>query len=99
MTEEDVPARWRDRALRLSLVPLLPEEADGVLRDGWTDAIATPEDEEVARLAARGASATEIARELHMTPRSVYRRLARLRDRLGARTSTELVARLAEHGF
>ena len=99
VSDEDVPDRWRDRAVPLSLIPLLPEEADGILRTGWTDALASPEDEAVARLAARGASANEIARELHMTPRSVYRRLARLRDRLGARSSAELVARLAEHGF
>ena len=99
VSDEDVPDRWRDRAVPLSLIPLLPEEADGILRTGWTDALASPEDEAVARLAARGASANEIARELHMTPRSVYRRLARLRERLGARSSAELVARLAEHGF
>ena len=99
VSEEDVPARWKGRAVPMSLIPLLPEEADGILRTGWTDALASPEDEAVARLAARGASANDIARELHMTPRSVYRRLARLRDRLGARSSAELVARLTEHGF
>lgn len=99
LSEEDVPARWQGRAVPLALIPLLPEEADGILRSGWTEALATPEDEAVARLAARGASANDIARQLHMTPRSVYRRLARLRERLGAGSSAELVARLTEHGF
>jgi DNA-binding NarL/FixJ family response regulator len=99
ISEEDVPPRWKDRAVALSLIPLLPEEADGILRTGSTNLLASNEDEAVARLAARGASANDIARELHMTPRSVYRRLARLRDRLGARSSAELAARLNEHGF
>lgn len=99
MSEAEVPERWKDRAVRLSLVPLLPAEADGVLRSGWTNQLASPDDVAVARLAARGRSAREIAAELHMTPRSVYRRLARLRDHVGAKTSTELVARLVEHGF
>ncbi len=83
----------------MALVPLIPEEAEQLLDAGGAVPGLTLEDERIARLVARGRSAEVIARELHMTERSVYRRLATLRKRLGVSSGAELAARLAERGF
>ncbi len=83
----------------MSLVRLLPEEAEKLLQSGQTWPAMSLEEENLARLVASGMGAPEIARRLHMTPRSVYRRLAGLRRRFGARNSTELAAFLAKQGF
>ncbi len=83
----------------LALVPLMAAEADEMLAGRLIVPELSREDEGLARLAAQGLSAEEIAKRLHMTPRSVYRRLARLRERFGASTSAELAARLARLGF
>ncbi len=99
MSPEAVPERWKSRQVPLMLVPLLPAEADEVLREGSAAAGMSAEEEAVAVRVAKGMSATEIARELHMTPRSVYRRLARLRAKLGAGNLAELAARLSAAGF
>ena len=97
--EDALPERWARRALPLSLVRLLPDEAEGLFETGTAAPAISPEEEDLARLVAAGMGAPEIARELHMTPRSVYRRLARLRKRVGARNGTELAAILAKKGF
>ena len=97
--QDALPERWAHRALPLSLVRLLPGEAEQLLVNGSTAPAMSTEEEDLARLVASGKGAPEIATQLHMTPRSVYRRLARLRKRFGARTSTELAAILAKNGF
>ncbi len=97
--EDALPERWAHRALPLSLVRLLPEESERLLVSGTTSPAMSLEEEDLARLIAAGMGAPDIARRLHMTPRSVYRRLARMRKRFGARNSTELAAILAKQGF
>ena len=97
--DKSLPERWADRAVSLALVRLLPEESERLLATGETGPSLHPEEEQLARLAARGMGAEDIARTLHMTPRSVYRRLARLRKRFGATSRAELAAVLAKHGF
>lgn len=94
-----VPARWANRIVPLALVPLLPAEAEEMLAGRVVVPELGRDDESLARLAAQGLSAEEIAKRLHMTPRSVYRRLARLRERFNVSTSSELAARLARLGF
>ena len=94
-----VPSRWAERVRTMSLVPLMPDEAIQLLESGTAPLGLTVEDERVARLAARGASAEAIALELHMTKRSAYRRLARLRKRVGARNATELAGWLLMRGI
>ena len=96
---DSVPDRWKERAFPAVVVPLTPEETAEVLNEGSTRPLMPAEEEAVARLAARGTSAEEIARELHMTSRSVYRRLARLRERMGARNAAELASKLSRSGF
>jgi DNA-binding CsgD family transcriptional regulator len=94
-----LPERWAHRALPLALIRLLPEESEQLLAEGVASPALSVEEEELARLVASGMGAPDIARRLHMTPRSVYRRLARMRKRFDARNSTELAAILAKKGF
>lgn len=75
------------------------EEASQLLETGSAAVAMSPEDEQIARLAARGESVETIAASLHLTKRSVYRRLARLRKRVGAQNAAELAGRLSKLGF
>ncbi len=99
MPPRRVPPRWADRAFDMLLVPLMPDEAAGLLERGTAPLGMTPEEEQVARLAARGESAEAIAATLHMSRRSVYRRLARLRKRVGVENPADLPSRLSKLGF
>ena len=94
-----LPERWRDRAAPMFLVPLLPDEARDVLSGHPAGSELNGEDLSLARLVAQGIPVDDCARELHLTSRTVYRRLARLRRMVGVTTTSELVAELARRGF
>lgn len=94
-----VPPEWQDRAIEVALVPLLPQEAAAILTDRTTAPTIEEGDMPLVRLVARGKSGTEIARHLGMSPRSVYRRLARLRGLFNVDSSAELASELARRGF
>ncbi len=96
---EALPDRWKGRAVPLALVGLLPEEARQFIRGELPRVKLDRDDEELARLAARGVAVDDIASALHLTSRSVYRRLARLRRQFEARTNAELASRLTKFGF
>lgn len=81
------------------MVPLLPEETKDLLAGRPVTGQLEPDDELVARLAAKGLSTEVIAKRLSMSPRSVQRRLARLRDRVGAHSKAELSTLLSRRGF
>lgn len=95
---ESVPEQLRPRAVIGVMVPLLPGEAQQ-LRTGRPEASVDAEDEPILRLVARGATRSDIARRLRVPLRTVERRLARMRDRFGLRSHSELVAFLARRGF
>ena len=99
MPKGSIPPRWAGRAIDLALVPLAPDEAKGVLAAGSAVPSLDRDDEKLAHLVAQGLSAEEIARVAHMTPRSVYRHMARLRRKVGARSTSELISHLAREGF
>lgn len=99
VTPSELPDRWRDRAVPMFLVPLLPGEARDVLAGEAAGSELHGEDLALARLIARGVPVDDCARQLHLTSRTVYRRLARLRRLVGVDTTTELVAELARRGF
>ena len=94
----NVPEGWQDRARPMWLVPLLAEEAAGLLRERSTEPL-NQEDPEFLRQVARGAPAPVMARRLGLSTRSVHRRLARLRTELGLDSTAELSAELARRGF
>lgn len=58
----------------------------------------SPLEEELVAFVAEGLSTKAIASHLGLTPRTVERRLARLRDRLGLSSTAELTALLARMG-
>lgn len=95
--EESVPEQWRERAMHVVLVPLLPDEIDTMLAAGSTDT--TSEDERFMRLVAAGRSRRTIASEMHVSLSSVDRKIARLAERFGCRSDLELVAVLARSGL
>jgi DNA-binding CsgD family transcriptional regulator len=99
MTPADVPNRWRDRAQLMYWVPVTPQEAERLLAHGSTQLHLSLEEEQVANLVADGVSAGDIAKRIYTTPRTVFRRIARLRDVFAATTTHELASRLARRGF
>jgi DNA-binding CsgD family transcriptional regulator len=99
LPEAAVPERWRSRAIAMWLVPLLPDEAEQILEEGRAEPGMTPAEEAVACLVARGMTVDAIARQLRISPRSVNRRLASLRERIGVASTAELAAALASRGF
>jgi DNA-binding CsgD family transcriptional regulator len=92
-----VPEEWQARATLSACVRLLPDEVAAIV--GRADGIQGPDDAEFLSLVASGLSAESIARRVHSAPRSVYRRLARLRGHFGVETTTELVAELSRRGY
>ena len=94
-----VPPEWKDRVRHMAWVPLLPEEAERILENGSTAPQLAASDPAFLRLVARGSAPGVIGRRLGISTRSVHRRLARLRDELGTRSSAELTAELSRRGF
>ena len=59
----------------------------------------TQEEANVAMLIVLGVPATEIGRRLHMSRRTVYRRIAKLKELVGASDRADLTTRLIDRGF
>ena len=100
LREELIPQPWRDRAVTgLAVVPLLPDEASRLLGGEATAPGIDPEDEQLAKLLARGHSTDRIATELGVSNRSAERRIARLRRRFQLGSKADLAVHLARRGF
>jgi DNA-binding NarL/FixJ family response regulator len=83
----------------MALVALLPEELSEILDGELALPALDPEDERILRLAARGRPVSAIARELGVSMRGAQYRLARLRRRFGAQSTSELAVMAARRGF
>jgi len=96
-----LPERWRDRAVRMSLVPLLPAELSSLLpeTDPGGERGLSEADARLAQLVARGRPRREIARTLGISVRTLDRRLMVLRQLLGADSLAGLTAELGRRGF
>ncbi len=96
IAQHALPDEWRGRAIPVYLLRLHADEVEAFSppRDG--PIALDSEERAVARLVARGVSPREIAATLHLSRRSVFRRLARLRHLHGAATNTELATKLAK---
>jgi DNA-binding NarL/FixJ family response regulator len=95
-----VPAKWRDRAVPMALVPLLPDEVAGLLDEGRVDPHPqSPERVRLMHLVARGLPNRAIARDLAVSPRTLDRRLQELREELGVTTTSRLATVLSRQGF
>jgi DNA-binding CsgD family transcriptional regulator len=96
---DTVPRKWRHRAIDVSLLPLSPGELTDVLAGRAPQPRIDEVDLPLVGLVAEGRSAAEISRVLSIAPRTVYRRIARLRDAFGVQTTAQLAAALAQRGF
>lgn len=94
-----VPAAWQARTIPMVLVPLTPAEASELLSQTPVEQDVAAADLPLIHLVARGHSAAEIARELGYSPRTVNRRVARLREDFEVATIQELATELARRGF
>jgi DNA-binding CsgD family transcriptional regulator len=92
------PDAWLRRAVPVMRVPLRPDEAAAVL-DERPRPPSLASDEELARLLSRGLSTLQISLALGISPRTVFRRVARLRRDFGASSTKELVSLLARYGL
>lgn len=99
LSPNGVPDAWAERAVPSFVVALLPNELESVL--GGTAAVPDldPTDLRVARLTAGGATTRQIATALGVSDRTVQRRLASLRRRLGVESKAALALALARRGF
>lgn len=95
-----VPARWRERAVPVFLVPLLPQEARQVL-DGGEPVLPQvgPEEERLLEHIARGRSVAQMAHAEGVSSRGIQHRLSKLRRRFGVVSTSELGALLARRGL
>jgi DNA-binding NarL/FixJ family response regulator len=96
---DDVPEQWSRRSMRITVIRLAPDEARRVLSNDHATPLIGPDHEELAHLVARGLSVSEMSAQLHLTPRSVYRRLAHLRGMFGVATLSELATKLSRLGY
>ena len=94
-----VPARWRNRAQHVALIPLLAAEAEDVLAATPAVPLLDEHDEALAQALVAGASLRQMAHATGLSQRGVGHRVARLRERFGVDTRAELIAELARHGF
>lgn len=94
-----VPAAWRDRAVPVALVPLLPGETGQVLGPNGPGVGLDATDQRLLALVAEGRSKADIAEALGLTPRSVERRIAKLRRRFDVSSTAELIAAASRRGF
>ncbi|MEA2460679.1 MAG: Bacterial regulatory protein luxR family [Actinomycetota bacterium] len=94
---EALPPEWRGRSIPVYLMPLSAADVKRLQpTKGLLGDVLEAEERAVAQLAARGAGASEISLQLHLSRRSVFRRLARLRQLVGAKTNAELATKLAK---
>ncbi len=92
-----LPEEWRDRAIPVYMIRLDRRDVRPFIppRDGHRHDL-DPEERSIARLLARGIAPRDIATTLHLSRRSVFRRLARLRQLHGVATNSELATKLAK---
>lgn len=97
--DDEVPEQWAHRSMQVTVLRLSADEARRLLSGDHARPTVAPEDEALARLVASGLGVSEIAKQLHLTTRSIYRRLSRLRVAFGVATVGELAATLSRLGY
>jgi DNA-binding NarL/FixJ family response regulator len=83
----------------VAVVAITPDEAQALLAGRDVVPSLTPEEEQVLSLLLKGHTVTAIGRSLGVSPRSVQRRLARLRATFDVPSNNELVVAAARAGF
>ena len=93
-----VPASWRHRAVPVSLVLLSARDVHALGEAAPRPTLDAGESQ-LAGLLVAGASAGRMARVLGVSQRTVYRRLADLRRRMGVSSTKQLTRELAAAGM
>lgn len=96
---DELPDRWRQRAVTVSLLPLSPDEIVAFLEESRLLPTLDPRDAEIGALLAAGLPPSAIARHVGLSTRTVHRRLAALRERFQTGSTAELALLLAKSGF
>ena len=96
VAQHALPEEWQDRAIPVYLVPLSGSDVERLQPRDHADPRLDEEDRAVARLVARGVPPHELAARLHLSRRSVFRRLARLRQLTGSSSNVQLATKLAK---
>lgn len=91
-----LPEEWRDRAIPVFMVNLADEDVLPLMSRGDLRDQLDAEEKAVAELAAKGIAPHQMATMLHLSRRSVFRRLAHLRQLTGSETNAELATKLAK---
>lgn len=92
-----VPEEWQSRVIPMSLIPMLPAELAGHFQEDEDDP--SGGDAALLGLVAHGVAKGQIARDLHISIRTLDRRLSRLRQEFGVRSLSELAGVAARRGF
>jgi DNA-binding NarL/FixJ family response regulator len=98
-SESNLPEPWRDRAVAVWLLPLTPLETSNLLHETTLRSQLSPGDAEIATLLAGGLTPSAIATRTGKSPRTIHRRLAKLRELLNTTSTAELAIILARRGF
>ena len=97
VSADALPEAWRDRAVPVFLIKLRDDDVRRLAQPDQSVGGSLEEDERsVARLMSRGVPPRQIALELHLSRRSVFRRLARMRQLTGSMNNAELATKLAK---
>lgn len=91
-----LPEEWQNRAIPVFLVSLDAEDVEPFLPRGDIKEMIDDEGVGVARLVSHGVAPRDIADRLHLSRRSVFRRLAHLRQLTDSETNAELATKLAK---
>ena len=98
-SDSNMPEPWRDRAVAVWLLPLTPLETSHLLHETTLRPQLSPGDAEIASLLAAGLTPSVIASRTGKSPRTIHRRLAKLRELLNTTSTAELAIILARRGF
>lgn len=97
--DNTLPEPWRDRAVAVWLLPLTAVETSLLLHETTLRSQLSPGDAEIASLLAAGLTPSVIASRTGKSPRTIHRRLAKLRELLNTTSTAELAIILARRGF
>ena len=99
LSPDALPDAWQERAIPMVLVPQSKTETSELLSGAPVAQEIAAADLPLVHLVARGRSTAEISRALHISPRTVNRHVARLKDEFGVSSVQELATELARRGF
>lgn len=96
VAEHALPEGWHERAIPVYLISISLSDVKRLQPLDGTAPSFDDDDQAVARLVAEGFLPQQIAARLHLSRRSVFRRLAHLRQLMDCETNAQLATKLAK---